>query len=428
MQGQLIKIKQGSSKFQTIFTNAADEVLAAQLPPLELPPMGEQARAAFRALLQYEKPGANGSVVDVLQLVEARGFHAHPCDWIPEYSWQLGGRHPKLYQPWVDWLSEHGFTKFHSGNTLTPENCKRWSPGQRNYGLTRIISEGKHDGFIAAKALAATQPASIRAEMVGVIEAGGMFSGCYPWQTPLLEYFLEDKAASVRDIAAQKLAKMGAFTTEDAYAQKLASEITVTSDCVRYKNPTEFPDVTFMVDFACVSFDTLASAIGLSANELAQRVELEVLGKQVIHLAVCTSDAEVRSILARRYLDKGVAVGQITEPRLFNGVAKPLWERGLKAMLLSPYENSVQDYLGDKTGTMNSATMREWSCSNRIAQSVTDELEQGAFTVNKAYDPLRVLGKVVDKQAACEVLDEALAAGMRPDNPRLTMLKLNLAL
>ena len=118
----------------------------------------------------------------------------------------------------------------------------------------------------------------------------------------------------------------------------------------------------------------------------------------------------------------------VMHPALFTGVAKPLWERGLRAMFASAYSNSVQDYLGSKTGTLNSAMMREWNRSQYIAQTVSAELARGELPVNTSYDDLRVLGKVVDKQAAAEVLDEALAAGMRPDNPRLTMLKLNLAL
>jgi hypothetical protein len=427
--GQLLKIKQRHPEFGTIFLNAADEELGKQLPPLGLPYMSEEARAAFRALLQYEKPPANGSLLDVLQVVEARGFCAHPCDWIPEYSWQFGGSHPAMYQPWVDWLSEQGLTKFHRGNTLTTKNCKRWSRGQRRWALKKMIRDGRDDDFGALKDFASTQPTSIRMQLVDEVYAWGSFDGCYPWQTPLLAYLQNDRAEKVSGVASYKLDKMGVFANEEAYAQKLAAELTVTADCVRYRDPPEdyIMSFHFYKEFVCVSFNSLAAALGLAPTELAQRADLDDAGKQIMQVAAMTGDVEIRSIFATRMLEQGKG-GEHMSVALFKGVAKPLWERGLKAMFASAYSNSVQDYLGNKTGTLNSAMMREWNCSHYIAQTVTAELERGELPVNTIYDDLRVLGKVVDKQAAAEVLDEALAAGMRPDNPRLTMLKLNLAL
>lgn len=43
-------------------------------------------------------------------------------------------------------------------------------------------------------------------------------------------------------------------------------------------------------------------------------------------------------------------------------------------------------------------------------------------------DPLRAVALVIDKRAASEALNEAIVLGMKPSNPRLTMLKLNMAL
>lgn len=428
-EGQLVITKCRSPEFGTIYLKSVDEDLAARLPELRVPRMGGQARAAFRAVLAHEKPTANGSVIDILQLAEARGYCAHPCDWIPDYDWKYAGRHPMLYQPWVDWLSEQGLTKFHEGNTLTAENCKRWSPGQRRWALRQLIRDGRDDNFKAVKDFVSTQPASIRVQLVGEIDSWGSFDGCYPWQTPLLEYFLTDSAAKVRDIASEKLGKMGAFTTEEAYAQKLADELTVATDYVRYRDPPEshMMSVHLYKEFVCVSFGALAAALGLAPTELARRADLEDAGKQLMQVAAITGDVEVRSIFATRMLDLGKG-GENLSLALFAGVARPLWERGLRAMFASPYLNSVQEYLGRKTGSLNSATMHEWHCFRDISQTVTAELERGVLPVNMRYDSLRVLGKVVDKHAAAEVLEQALAAGMAPDNPRLTMLKLNLAL
>ena len=426
-EGQLVTTKYRDREFGTIFMKSVDEDLAARLPELRLPRMGEQARAAFRAILAYEMPPANGSLGDFLQLAEARGYCAHPCDWIPDYDWKYAGRHPKLYQPWVDWLSEEGLTKFHEGNIITPENCRRFSPGQRAGPIKDLIREGQHNNFEGIRAIAEAQPASIRAVIADSIYAWGSFDGCYPWQVPLIEYFLEDKSDKVREIARTKLKKMGEFVTEDAYARKLAGEITVTTDTVRYAVPPEPYGSPLYREFACVSFDALAGALGLSPTELARRIDLDGLGKDLMPVAAGTGDVQVRSIWAKRLLDRQTG-GESLSLTLFEGVAQPLWERGLQAMLKSPYVNSVQDYLGAKTGTLDSSKMREWVAYHGMPVSVTDELQKRQLPVNKAYDPLRVLGKVVNKEAAHQVIREALALGMSPDNPRLTMLKFNLAL
>lgn len=75
-EGQLVITKYEDPEHGTVFLKSVDEELAARLPDLRLPRIGERARAAFRAILAYEKPSANGSVVDVLHLTEARGYCA----------------------------------------------------------------------------------------------------------------------------------------------------------------------------------------------------------------------------------------------------------------------------------------------------------------------------------------------------------------
>lgn len=104
--GELIKVKRQSRDFGTVHSYQADEALVAALPPLAVPRMADEARAALRVVIDYEKPSANGSMKDCLALAEARGFCADPRDWVSDF--ELPGQHLPLYQPWVDWLSENG--------------------------------------------------------------------------------------------------------------------------------------------------------------------------------------------------------------------------------------------------------------------------------------------------------------------------------
>lgn len=358
-EGQLVITKLRDREYGNILLKSVDEDLAARLPELRLPTMGDPAREVFRTILAYEKPPANGSLVDFLQLAEARGYCAHPCDWIPDYDWKYAVRHPELYQPWVDWLSDAGLTKFHSGNRITPENFRRFSAGQRDGPIKVLIREGRHDDFAAIKAIAAAQPASARRAIVGSIYAWGSFDGCYPWQVPLIDHFLADKSDDVSALARTKRFSVGEFATEDAYARKLAGVLTVTADTVRYTVPPEPYGAPFFRELACVSVDALARTLGLSPAELARRVDLDGLGKDLMSVIAGTGDVEARSIFATRLLDRETG-GENLALSLFEGVAPPLWERGLQAMLKSPYVNSVQDYLGARTGTLDAVRMREW--------------------------------------------------------------------
>ncbi len=427
LTGQLIENRHRHREFGTIKLKAVDETLAGQLPKLRLPTMGEEARAAFRAVLAYEKPSANGSLVDFLALAEARGFAAHPCDWIPDYDWKYAGRHPELYQPWVDWLSEQGFTKFHSGNTITPENYRRFAPSQRDDPVKKLIREGRGDDFSQIRAIAEANPVSVRVELASSIHAWGSFDGCYPWQVPLLEYFLRDPSDKPRMIAKTKLDKMGEFTTVEAYARVIAGHLKVTSDRVSWKVPPDNPMGFLFREFACVTFQALADALGLTGAQLAERADLQDFETSSFSMAAGSADPEARAILAARALDLGMG-GESIPLVWFKGVESSLWRRGLEAMKLSPYVNSVQDYLGLQTGTMTPAELCEWREFDFMRKLVVAQLTKGALPVNIQYDPLRYLAKIVNKEAAQIVLEEALSLGMKPDNPRLTMLHFNLAL
>jgi len=79
-------------------------------------------------------------------------------------------------------------------------------------------------------------------------------------------------------------------------------------------------------------------------------------------------------------------------------------------------------------GTLDAVQMREMLSYQAVEASVLRELETGKLPVNTSYDPLRAVAFCINKESAAHVLEKALSLGMSPDNPRLTMLKFNLAL
>lgn len=422
---QIRELEHYGPDLQLAVTYAVDDALARQLPQLALPTMDDAARSAFRALLAYE---AYCSVRDTLALVEARGYSVHPCDWIPEFRWQYAGRHPKVYQPWTDYLSENEYTRFHGGNSLTIENCHRFAPRQRVLAFSAYRDGGDPDKLEYAKALIKSQPANIRVQLLKSVNATGACYGGSRWHVPFIQEFLDDKAASVRKIAKSLLNVGGGWKSEEEYAQVVAAHLMVTDDKVTFREPPKFRGF-LSKEFSCISFAGLAKALGLSSKQLAERADIDGLGPNFSLLLGVSGDVEARSIVASRALDAGKG-GQSIPLSWFEGIDTDteLWRRGLEAMKDSPYVFSVQEYLGDKTGTMSADEMLQWHEFEKMRTSVMRHLETGELPVNIVYDPLRFLATVVDKEAAQIILDEAISLGMAPDNPRFTMLRLNLAL
>jgi hypothetical protein len=270
-----------------------------------------------------------------------------------------------------------------------------------------------------------SQPASTRLALLAEVDTRAFF-GNTPRQVPILKYFLDDRSAKVRDAAREKLERMKGLETEEAHAAELAKHIEVVGDRVTYKVPQGRYHCPFFVNWCSTTFNALAEALHLSPQELALKSDLEALGSEFMVRAILTADVETKSIIARRLLEGEQPEG--IYPRLFDGLARPLRDGCLRLLFKSHYYSSVHEFLGPEMGTLNAIQMRELKCYESLKQSVIEELETGELPVNTSYDPLRALAFSIDKATAQEVLEEALSLGMRIDNPRLTMLKFNLAL
>lgn len=421
--GQLQKRKFRTREFGTINLYSADEKLQQSLPELRLPPMADAARAAFRDLLEYERPPANGSLIDVLALIEARGHSVHPGDWVPDID--LPGRHPALYQPWVDWLADQGITRFHEdAHVLSEENWDRWKPLPRIYAFKRLLRDDQDAALALLKKVGPSQPAATRLRLLEAIDAGASFSGVFPKQVPLILYFIGDPSAKISNAAAAKLQGMHDVVTEEAHAAQLARHLRVTDEAVTYQTAPEPHAYPFSVNWSCTTFAALAAALGLREDELARKSDLEGLGSQFILLANLTASVDVRSIIADRLLEANNP--ECLPVTLFRDLPRPQWERGLHALFRSVHWSSVQEYLGLETGTLGISQARALSAYDYLKVSVPRKV--GKSDGPLASDPLRALALCVNKEAAQTVLNEALSLGMKSDNPRLTMLKLNLAL
>lgn len=419
VQGEVIIVKNRDGLDSILMK--ADAALAAQLPALRLPTMSDEARAIFRDILKHEKPPGNGSVHDVLRLPEARGFSVHAEDWIPCHKGD--GQFSRLYAPWVDWLADHDVIPYFEGNTLTRGNWSRWKPSPRTDAFKKLLRNDRAAALALIFEASPAFPAADRLQIVKDIDLSWSSACDDAWLVSVFEHFLADKSEKVRTLAQEKLAQVKARVPEEVHARDLARHLTVTASEVTYAAPHP-GDYAFGAQWSGTSFNHLAQALGLTPTELAQRANLQGLGSRFTVLTILTADVGIRAIFAQRLLDANSDFAD----GMFAGVDAALRQRGLQQKLRSVYISSVSDYLGDKIGTLNSAMMLESAAYETVAPSIRREIESRKLPVNDQYDELRVLGLIVDKPAAKELLDKALALGLKPTNPRLNMLKFNLAL
>ncbi len=394
----------------------ADARLADALPKLALPTMDAPARAAFRAVVDYEKPASNGVMRHCLGLAEARGFAAHPSDWIPFFDTQTAGGHPPLYQPWVDWLSDQGLTPYHQGNSLTEANWSRWKPKPREAVWRRMTIDDPHRALDLLKRVAPKQSTAIRQGLLRQIDAAGSFHGNFPRQIPLLEFFLEDRNAAIRDLAREKLDAMAGFESSVAHSAALARFFKIEGTSVTVNADAPVPSRLHQ-HWLCATVDELATELGLAPPAFVQMADLDALGPLFVLMVSMTGDVATRSTLANRLLDgpsDNLPLG------LFQGADRSLWQCGLKALFQSNYWNSVQEFLGSEMGTLSAAQMKEMRCFQA--------LQSGVAGPNLSYDPIRAIAFCVSREAADVALRTALEQGVVADSPRLTMLRFNLAL
>lgn len=394
---------------------------ALLLPDLGLPRLGPHARAAFRAVLRNEKPTGNMSLDDILRLIEARGYVVHPADWIPRPS---GTNHfPPRYAIWSEWLAAWGYWPYTEVVPLTLKNARRFRRDDLRKAFRNLYQKDRAEAYDLLLQLADTAPEQTRYLLLDTVGGGGGFYGNYPSDVPILRRFSNDPSEKVRDLVRKRLRNMEGLETVEAHAEHIAWHLDVQGDRIVASKP-EYAKKVLLKNFACTTVEALASQLGLSPLDMIGRWDRDLFATDFWLLIVRCDDVAIRSAYAERRLQDG----QEVTPLLLRGVDPPLWERGLRSTFQSPYIFSPFRFLGEKMGTMDATTMQELAAYKSMKASVLQELKTGKLPVNISYDELRVLGLTVDKTAAAEVLREALALGMREDNPRLSMVKLNLAL
>ena len=394
---------------------------ARRLPDIGLPRMPPKARTAFRAVLDYEKPPGNGSVRDVLEFAEARGFVAHPSDWVPFAHGD--GQFPPRYEPWAAWLARKGFAPYWRGVRLTAQNWKRWKKDAREDAFSDLLRHDRPTAHALMKDLVPKEREAVRVGLIIHFDAGRSYSGHQAKDVALARQFLRDPSEKVKGFVRSKLANLEGLESEEANAAMAAVHFKKTPDGGIACAPEvhKAPARTYL---AHTTFDVLAETLGMSPEDLARKIDVADVQESLRILILTTATAACRAIVAKRLVD----AGRTDFRRFFDAADPETRAKGLRLSFPSPYPSTIFDFLGPDVGTLGIADMREIDQHRKMGKSVTRELEEGKLPVNIRHDPLREMALLADKAAAQSLLDEALGLGMAPNNPRLTMLRLNLAL
>lgn len=409
------------------------EPIARQMPDLDLPRMPKKARSAFQDILSYEGPLGNGSMEGILTLAQARGYCTHPCDWVPssEGDYQF----PKLYEPWAVWLATNGYTPYYSGVPLTAENWDAWKPRSRieAFNCLRRRDRAAADNLLIT--VGAKKPLAVRLELVRAVGRNAMFGKLYPDDVPTMRHFLNDPSEKIRAEAAKQLAEIKGLETKEDHARALAKFFKVTGKGLfsKLRRDTGGPKVKIspkfdkdakMQNYLSTDLDALVDVLGITAKDFVSTFDIERFKDPLHYLVMKTKNIEARRILAQR----AVKAGAFWPADLFNYVEPELWQKTLDLMLVSQPTVYTLSFLGTKLGGLDMSLVQKATAYQHMVPSIVQEIETSELPVNKSHDPLRGLGLMASKEAAAELLQEALEAGIAESNPRLTMLKFNMAL
>lgn len=417
-----------------------DKAIIKELPKLDLPYMPNTARIKFRNILEYEKSTGNN---DVLELAQARGFCAHPSDWVP--SFEDDSKVLSIYQPLITWLAKNKHIPFYPGIELTEENLDFFTPNDLRKVFKNLLRKNRPSAYNLLMTVGVNKSAQVRYDLLSEVNALAMFKGLYPSDVLIHKHFLNDRSEKVRALAKEWLNSNNGLETEQDHANKIikffkldGNKIVLVPDQKMRVNvyhpfkPYEKEVIVsienvghlLMKHFLSTSIDTLANAFRITSAELVRYWDLDIAYTEFYMLLNKTGNPRIRSIVVERLIEENKHCDGV----LLEGIIGDVWERALNATYKSQYPSSVFDFPNFTKGSLTYNLIRKVSHYNRLAQSITDELKDGKLPVNIRYDPLRILGLLANKNAAKDILTEAISIGIDPNNPRLTMLKFNIAL
>jgi hypothetical protein len=393
------------------------------LPRLARPPMPEPLRPHLRRLLaaHRKQPGAEQGLI---QLLAARGYAAHPADWMPkpDDDWAA-----PVYAPWLAWTeAAPGVASAPVGETLTVDTYAEWPWTERRLALLdlRRREPAAAGQIIAAKA--AAEPAERRLKLVEIL-----VERLEPADAPVLEPLAQDRSERVAALARRLLARLGRGAGDPALARELAAMVAVsTRGLIRRRTQLTVPALKTAAQearraelFGAVTFAELAAALDVEEAALTASAPAGEPVRLVpfVQCVATTASDQARRTLMEAMLDDDGAPLALTAQLAVR--ASPDERRSLLGRALareeSPLFASARVFAGDALGVATSSVLGAARAFRQLLEKQGDPAAvTGFFNV----------GLLVSQDAAATVIYAAVAAGLSIADPRLDTLRFNAAL
>lgn len=406
-------------------------VASVPLPDLALPAVPDAARQVFRATLKdFEQ---HGLAERLLGFVASRGFVAHPLDWMPKSATTDA---PDIYAPWVDWIARREADHALPDDRLGAENWDAFFPAARRSELARMRI---HDPA-AARALlqekAGGEPAETRLRLVQVMQTNLQRD-----DRPYLESLLTDRSGKVKSLAAHLLSRLGVSVGDDADKASAHAEL---ADFIEAKRSL----ILRRRKLAPRALKTAAQERRradlfelCTLRDLADRFETDEAGfvEAWTFGTEGSVDALLVALAARTASDAAlpvmmksmIAAGRDALAHTASLIARlsPTDGFSLQMAALKTLDSDMLDTFQAHAPSFSALDTQDLSA----LPIVKTLLKDGARTENasnryRLERALRLVAFLARREAAGDLVDRLVAAGLSPTEPCLNPLRLNAAL
>jgi hypothetical protein len=410
---------------------AAPKGLTARpaLQHLALPFLPDPLRPLFRAAMDQTAPDLRYAQ-NLLSLVAARGYAAHPADWFPLAPNMAA---PAIYGPWLDWTMGLRTGSDQSGHDLSPETWDEFVASERIHLLTTMRRTDPDEARAIIETKAPSVPAEQRLSLVEVLS-----EGLHAGDVPFLETLATDRSGKVRELADQLLARLeGSTSATDELRGSVAEFFTQGTAGLlrrrRYFAPTPVRNESRKTArYHLLRHWPLAAIAKVFDVTDAQFVTDWRFGDDegfdrslVRNIAEFGSDAAAAAIM-------DVIVSPDEElTRSLTQLASRLDRDRRQRLVLHVLDHNPG--LADEIALMQPLEFG-WVDAPRLRNcrsywKLESLIERDGAHLRAAIDGwLFGIGLVLTPGAAAEILDDLARAGLRADDPLLALLRLNAAL
>ncbi|MBL8536260.1 MAG: hypothetical protein JNM59_02520 [Hyphomonadaceae bacterium] len=403
------------------------------LPRLAAPFVPEALRARFRRLLVRPKNQASLEQ-HLVAFITARGFAAHPGDWMPDAKDDWA---PDLYAPWLDWIRADARAVAPSDDEISVENYDLWSWTERRRAVAELRGRDPVAALAVIAAKAGGEPAERRVRLIELMqirlsEADAEF----------LESLAKDRSDRVRTMSRGYLARLGRAGDTTALAAELAEMMTFEkAGIINRRMRLRFASLKTAAQhqrrqelMQIVSLGALASTLGATELQLVEAPDwqLDELRAFIAMTAETGGDMAVRALLANIMRERETPLATLLPLTARLSVAE---RTALLPDLMQldghQFEASLE-IVGDALGAVPLSALAASPSNNAIRANVEaaagadDNMRRNAMAILEHILPRA--GLLLDQAGAKALVVQVTSLGLSPAEPMLDMLHFNAAL